>query len=156
GHTESGLFEHLHSPRPHQARSAPRFSRRVRFDYASAFILDGGESCAQAESGYAFPSVVPVNEETGYPPEFLSSIAEIQTLVCFASVQSWEFGFRTVLDPANRSLAGIDDYAVCSSFLDERFLCLLVFWTVSFDEKLSLGVVEHAPASAPDTVVFCE
>src|SRR5439155_20673070 len=139
GHTESGLFEHLHSPRPNQARSAIRFSRRVRFDYASAFVLDGGESCVQAESGYAFPSVVPVNEETGYPPQLLSSIAEIQTLVCFASVQSLEFRFRIVLDPANRTLAGIDDHAVCSSLIDDRFLCLLVFWTVSFDDNLFLG-----------------
>src|SRR5438876_489332 len=89
-------------------------------------------------------------------PEFLSSIAETQTLVGFASVQSWEFRFRTVLDPANGSIVGIDDYAVCSSFLYKSFLCLLVIWTMAFDEKLSFCMVEHAPAASPDTVVFCE
>src|SRR5439155_16961137 len=114
------------------------------------------ESCVQAESCDASSSIVPINEETGNPPEPLSSIAETQTLVGFASVQSWQFGFRTVLDPANGNLTEVDDYAVCSSFLDERLLRFLVIWTMPFDEKLSLSVVEHAPASAPDTVVFCE
>src|SRR5207237_7521516 len=133
-----------------QARSASRFSRRVRFDYASAFLLDGGESCVQAESGYPFPSIVSINEETGNPPEFLSSIAETQTLVGFAGVQSWEFGFRTVLDPANGRIVGIDDYAVCSSFLYKSFLLLLVIWTMSFDEDFSLCLLDQESASVPD------
>ena len=81
---------------------------RVGFNYFDAMFFHVADSTVQGRSGYAFPSVVPVGEETGYSPE----VSLVRGSIIPHVVYAWQFFARTELAPAHGSSAMIYEHAM--------------------------------------------
>src|SRR3989304_4486556 len=121
----------------------------ICFHSSSTSLPDSFQSYSESFFRHTFPSVVLVNEEACYPPKIFIILA----FVASHSIDTWQFVFGAELAPPNRFLVVVDQDSMCSSFIDELFLFLLVLFARSFAPP-TRHLVEHAPASSPHPSVL--
>ena len=121
----------------------------ICFHSSSTSLPDCFQGCTESFFRHAFPSVVLVNEEASYPPRIFIILA----FVASHSIDTRQFVLGTELAPPNRYLVLVDQDSMCSSFINELFLFLLVLFARS-SAPTARHLVEHAPASCPHSSVL--